>query len=323
MSGFVTLHREALDHHLFRGDSARLGAWFWLIGKACWKPTTHDARGRTITVERGQLCAGREYLAKEWGWSPSAVERFLVRLETEHMIERQTGQGKSVITICNYDKYQDVAAEGGHMSGQSTEQKSDRNRTAKEQGNKETREPNGSHTPLSPRSDFEAYPEPAPAPTADNRGEVEASPAAAKFGPQDVLDMWNRAAVQIGLPKATKLSDARRKHATRLIRDHGEEGFRTAIRAIIRSRFLRGDNDTGWRADVDFLLQPKSFLKLIEGAYDRSNRARSDYRHEPDGAVAFLQQRLGIDGDPGPPGEAGRWDDRETGGSDLVPRRSA
>jgi DNA-binding GntR family transcriptional regulator len=89
-------------------------------------------RGKTITVERGQLCAGREWLAKEWGWSPSAVERFLSRLETEQMIEREAGQRKTVITICNYGKYQDAPGETGQSSEQKAEQKPDRNRTDKE-----------------------------------------------------------------------------------------------------------------------------------------------------------------------------------------------
>jgi hypothetical protein len=38
--------------------------------------------------------------------------------------------------------------------------------------------------------------------------------------------------------------------------------------ALERSAFCRGENDRGWRADFDFLLQPKSFTKLLEGAYD-------------------------------------------------------
>ncbi|WP_333837948.1 hypothetical protein [Novosphingobium sp.] len=151
----------------------------------------------------------------------------------------------------------------------------------------------------------------------------EEVPLGSEFGPQQVLEMWNRAAVQIDLPKAAKLSDARRRHAAKLIREHGEEGFRAAIRAIMRSRFLRGENDRGWKADLDFLLQPKSFLKLIEGAYDRSNRARTDRRHEPDAAMAILQQRLGLAGDPDPSGEAGRWDDAEAGGGHFLPGYSA
>ena len=130
--GFIALHREAFNHPLLK-DGDRFRAWFWLVANAAWRPTRHDARGKTIQIERGQICAGREWLAKEWKWSPSAVERFLARLETEQMIERQTGLGKTIITICNYDKYQDQPDASGQLSGQKTGQKSDRNRTAKEQ----------------------------------------------------------------------------------------------------------------------------------------------------------------------------------------------
>lgn len=137
MSGFIALDRSAFEHPLLR-DADRFRAWFWLVAHAAWKPTRHDARGRTILLDRGQLCAGREYLAEKWGWSASAVERFLTRLETEQMIERESGQGKTVITICNYSKFQDVEEKTGQTSGQQTGQKPDRNRTTKEQGNKGT-----------------------------------------------------------------------------------------------------------------------------------------------------------------------------------------
>lgn len=138
MSGFAVLYREATEHHLFVGDSARFGAWAWLVLKACWKPTKFNAGGTTITVERGQLCVSRSQLAAAWGWSPSAVERFLTRLQTEQMIERATGQGRSVITICNYDKYQDISEEAGQATGQGTGQRPDSDRTTKEQGNQGT-----------------------------------------------------------------------------------------------------------------------------------------------------------------------------------------
>ncbi len=135
MSGFAVLHREAREHPLFVGDVARFGAWSWLILTACWKPTPYDLSGTIITLERGQLCTSRSQLAKAWGWSPSAVERFLTRLQTEQMIERETGQGRSVITICNYEKYQDVKERPGQAAGQGTGQPADSQRTAKEQDN--------------------------------------------------------------------------------------------------------------------------------------------------------------------------------------------
>lgn len=134
MSGFVVIRREALDHHII-GEPTRFYAWCWLISTACWKPTRFDIRGKTIILERGQLCASRSQMAEAWNWSGSAVERFLTRLQTEQMIERLTGQGRSVITICNYDKYQDKPKRAGQPTEQQSGQQSDSNRTAKEQGN--------------------------------------------------------------------------------------------------------------------------------------------------------------------------------------------
>lgn len=164
MSGFAVLYREATDHPLFVGDSSRFGAWAWLVLKACWKPTKFNASGSTITIERGQLCVSRSQLATAWGWSPSAVERFLARLETEQMIGRATGQGRTVITICNYEKYQDIGDLPGQASGQPTGQRSDSDRTTKEQGNQGTiveeeakASPSTARAPRSPRKKAEPF----------------------------------------------------------------------------------------------------------------------------------------------------------------------
>ncbi|MFN3474066.1 MAG: hypothetical protein ACK4ZW_08480 [Blastomonas sp.] len=140
MSGFAAISRGMLDHPLFDGDSARAGAWLWMVLRACWKPTPYDVGGKIITLERGQLCASRAQMAKAWGWSPSAVERFLARLQTEQMIGRATGQGKSIITICNYAKYQDISDRPEQPTEQPTGQLPDSDRTTKEQGNQLTKE---------------------------------------------------------------------------------------------------------------------------------------------------------------------------------------
>lgn len=117
MTGFVTLQRKATEHHLFAGDSAKLGAWFWLVAKACWKPTKFNVNGKTITIERGQFCCSVRDLAEAWGWSKSSVDRFLTRLKTETMIGTSAGTGRLIITICNYEKYQDVGSKAGTAGG--------------------------------------------------------------------------------------------------------------------------------------------------------------------------------------------------------------
>lgn len=146
MSGFVIIQRTAATHYLLN-DAAKLGAWTWLLMRAAWKPIPFVNSGKTITLERGQLCVSVRQLAEEWGWSKSAVARFLARLETETMIEREAGQGRNVITICNYCKYQDVAKGEWDKVGTASGTKLGQQRDTKEPLNQETIKP---ITPLSP-----------------------------------------------------------------------------------------------------------------------------------------------------------------------------
>jgi uncharacterized protein YdaU (DUF1376 family) len=85
----------------------------------------------------------------------------------------------------------------------------------------------------------------------------------------DVISAWNELADQCGLAKVTKVTEARRKHIKSRIAEYDADDWSKALNAIYRSDFLRGDNDRGWKADFDFLLQPKSFIKLVEGSYDK------------------------------------------------------
>lgn len=85
----------------------------------------------------------------------------------------------------------------------------------------------------------------------------------------EVLEYWNTIAGRIGLPKISKLTPARRQKLQARIKEFPDvESWSTAFQNIERSPFLRGDNDRGWKANFDFLLQPGSFVKLIEGVYN-------------------------------------------------------
>lgn len=152
MTGFVAAYRDSLDHPLFKGSADKLGAWMWLLMSAAWKQTKFDVNGKVITVERGQLSVSIRHLAEAWGWSKSTTERFLTRLKTETMIETEAGTGRLLITICNYDKYQNISEKSGTVVGTRVGTAAGQQRDIKEQGNKETRdiEPNGS---ISQRAD--------------------------------------------------------------------------------------------------------------------------------------------------------------------------
>jgi len=147
MSGFIRLHRSAFKHPLLK-DAERFKAWLWMVSEACWKPQPFDIQGKTVTLQRGQFCAPVRTLADEWGWSKSAVDRFLSRLETETMIVREAGHGKLIITICNYDKYQYCDDDGRDSNGTAGGTAAGQKRDLKEEGNKgRIEEPEGSSPP--------------------------------------------------------------------------------------------------------------------------------------------------------------------------------
>ena len=85
----------------------------------------------------------------------------------------------------------------------------------------------------------------------------------------EVVEAWNDIAERRKLPKVAKITPERRRKLKARIQQNTIEEWRTALDAIDRSSFLCGDNDRGWKANFDFLLQPSSFTKLIEGVYDR------------------------------------------------------
>ena len=122
MDGFYRMARGWMDHHIFANDPlTEREAWQWLIEHAAFAPHPHRVGQNVVPVERGQLAVSTRYLAQAWQWSKSRVARFLKKLKTGTMIGTVTGTesgtGYTLVTICNYDKYQGVQSNGGTASG--------------------------------------------------------------------------------------------------------------------------------------------------------------------------------------------------------------
>lgn len=98
----------------------------------------------------------------------------------------------------------------------------------------------------------------------------EISPTPVELKPEHVVEAWNATAEQCGLRPIRKFTPERRKKLQTRIRQNTIDDFTEAIDAIARSPFLRGENDRGWKADFDWMLEPKNFTKLTEGTYDRT-----------------------------------------------------
>jgi hypothetical protein len=108
MRGLYTISRAVFEHPAFKSEPfTEREAWVWLIGEAQWKANRKRINGQIVELERGQLSHSIRFLSIRWDWSISRVNRFLKRLKTETMIETENETGQNVITICNYETYQD------------------------------------------------------------------------------------------------------------------------------------------------------------------------------------------------------------------------
>jgi uncharacterized protein YdaU (DUF1376 family) len=98
--------------------------------------------------------------------------------------------------------------------------------------------------------------------------DVSAEPTAGPLTKREVIDAWQTRMVPLGFPAIAKMTGDRERKLNARLKDSTIEEWQRAMDALERSSFCRGENDRGWRANFDFLLQPKTFTKLLEGAYD-------------------------------------------------------
>lgn len=239
MSGWFAMKRGLHEHPIFYRQPLRVAAWSWMLAKAAWKDTRQDANGKTVTVKRGQLLTSYRQMSDATGVSVKVLRGLIERLQAEHAIGTDTGTGRLLITICNYERYQD--AEGGRGTGQGTGRAQEGH--TKEQGNKGTR-----------------------------LEEAKASLSAEADETADAVRLFNETAQAQGWPQVRTLSKQRKAALrARLKEADGLTGWQAALARAAASDHCNGHNERGWVCNFDFLTRQSSFAKLMEGNFD--NRA--------------------------------------------------
>lgn len=137
--------------------------------------------------------------------------------------------------------------------------------------------------------------EPEPEPELEKKGEADASPKEnddeekSKTGairvPKPALPgmdlippTWNEIARKAGLTQVTKMTEERTKRLRARTEEHGADVILAAIKTVPDSEFLLGKIGKGaWKANFDWLLQPESCLKLIEGFYHNSGTGEKNW----------------------------------------------
>lgn len=224
-----TTHLSAQEH----------GAYLLLL-MTCW------TRGGKLPNDGRRLSAIAKLELSVWfEVAPTILEFF--ETDGEWLVHRRVSEEVEKAQRLS-DLRREAGARGGRPKKQ-TETKSEANPVANASQN-ETPSPSpleeeGPIGPLSPAGD-----------------------ALAKSGDvRQAFELWNDTARRCGLPVAKELTPDRGRKIRSRLNGRGLPLWRDALAAVERSPHCRGENDRGWRADLDFVCQPKSFNRLIEGAY--------------------------------------------------------
>ena len=90
----------------YYSDSEYVHLWVHLIMKATYCQREYLFNNKIEHLKPGQFITGRLKLSKDTGIEPSKVERILKCFESEHQIEQQATTKFRIITILNWDEYQ-------------------------------------------------------------------------------------------------------------------------------------------------------------------------------------------------------------------------
>jgi hypothetical protein len=88
-----------------------------------------------------------------------------------------------------------------------------------------------------------------------------------------ILAWWNALADELGLARVIRLTPTRQKHINQRLEESTWDiaKIETAIRD---SKFLRGNNERGWKVNFDFILTPSGYVKILEGRYSNGRRSQ-------------------------------------------------
>lgn len=270
MASWIKIFRELLQWEWFQ-KAEMVQLFIYLLLKA----NCVDKQWQGITIKRGQLATSNATIRQDLRLSEQQIRTCIKRLISTGEITYKSTNRYVVITICNYDKYQEVGGTTNELNNeqtnnqstdeqraineQSTTTKEIKNIRSKEYNIKDIKQESGSNDQLSSASDEAKAVEPE-------------KPKGEKLPFKDIKAMWNETCT--GFPKLFTLSDPRKnKMRLRIAEMGGLEKALPLIKQIFekmqQSKFLKGDNKRGWKASFDWLFEnDKNWVKVYEGNYD-------------------------------------------------------
>ena len=138
---WIKLHREMLDNPTVMKDGDHLAVWIWLLMNATSKRRPVRFGGEQIYLQPGELTTGRKAIASALRISEYKVQRILSMFENAQQIAQRTDRQCRLITILNWNEYQQGAqrfAQDVHNEPPTNRQRPDTKQEYKNRKNRES-----------------------------------------------------------------------------------------------------------------------------------------------------------------------------------------
>lgn len=153
--------------------------------------------------------------------------------------------------ISNFKKKKKTAAAAGRASGKARRSKGSERAF-------DSVQPTINHKPLTSNDKPDKNSSP---------GGESGDPKAAPVPYQKIIDLYHETLPK--LPKVAKLSEKRKRAIRARWKDDADnlDYWREYFKHAASSKFIHGQNDRGWVADIDFMIREDVMIKMQEGKY--------------------------------------------------------
>lgn len=267
MASWIKIFRELLQWEWFE-KAEMVQLFIYLLLKA----SCEDKQWQGITIKRGQLVTSNGSMRRDLKLSEQQIRTCIKRLISTGEITYQSTNRYVIITICNYDKYQENKSTANEpINEQANTLPTDEQRAINEQTTTSKEIKNIRNKEISISEDIDTKKSrKAASPSASD--EAQAEEPAEKIPFAEIKNLWNSTCT--GFARLVVISDNRRnKIRNRVAEMGGVEKALPIIKTIFEkaqaSSFLKGDNKRGWKASFDWFFEnDKNWVKVFEGNYD-------------------------------------------------------
>lgn len=268
MASWIKIFRELLQWEWFEKPEM-VQFFIYLLLKA----NSEDRQWQGITVKRGQFVTSNASMRRDLNLSEQQVRTCIKRLISTGEITYQSTNRYVVITICNYDRYQENKTAANEQNNEPINTLPTNEQRANNEQITTTKELKNIYKEISISEDIDTKKSrKAASPSASD--EAQASEPTEKIPFKEIKDLWNTTC--LGFARLMVISEARKnKIRNRVAEMGGVEKALPILKLIFEkaqaSSFLKGDNKRGWKASFDWFFEnDKNWVKVYEGNYDEN-----------------------------------------------------